>query len=67
MVCNSRRRKAMKKRDHENFIKEITQPAIYEYDNRRYIVTPHFNKDGKETLGELLLKMMKDDIENNRI
>jgi len=57
----------MKKRSSDKLIKEITQSTAYEYEGRRYIVTPYFRKNGVETLGSLILKMMKYDIENNRI
>ena len=57
----------MKKRVPDKFIKNIAQSAAYEYEGRRYIVTPYFKKKGTETLGSLVLKMMKNDIENNRI
>lgn len=57
---------SMKRRDSDKFVKDIAQSVSYEYENRRYIVTPHFKKKGVETLGSLILKMMKHDIENNR-
>lgn len=57
----------MNKRDSENYIKDITQPATYDYEDRRYIVTPHFQANGNETLGSLILKMMKNDIESDRV
>lgn len=56
-----------KKRSHDKLINEITQSAAYEFGGRRYIVTPYFKKNGVETLGSLILKMMKNDIENNRL
>lgn len=57
----------IKKLYHDKLIKEIAQSSAYEYIGRRYIVTPYFKKNGAETLGSLILKMMKNDIENNRI
>lgn len=57
----------IKKRSSEKLIKEVTQSAAYEYEDRRYIVTSYFRKNGVETLGSIILKMMKNDIENNRI
>jgi len=58
---------SMKRRNSDKLIEEITQSATYEYEGRRYIVTPNFKKNGVETLGSLILKIMIEDIENNRI
>lgn len=57
----------MDRRDSEKYIQEITRPATYEYEGRRYIVTPHFNKEGKNTLAMTILKLMKQDIEKMRL
>lgn len=58
---------SVKRRDSDKFIKDIAQSVSYEYEGRQYIVTPYFKEKGVETLGSLILKMMKSDIENNRI
>lgn len=39
-----------------NFMKEVT---TYMIDGKKFIVTPVFREDGRETFGSILMRLMK--------
>lgn len=54
----------MKKR-HANEVhaRLSEEPASYQIDNKTFIVEPVFQKKGTETLGNVLLRLIKSDAE----
>ncbi len=42
--------------------KNLSHPATYQVDGRTFIVEPVFQTSGQETIGTVLLKLMKSEI-----
>ena len=40
----------------------LEKVSTYEVDGKRFIVTPVFQKDGRESFGSLLMRLMKADV-----
>jgi len=45
----------------ETEISLIEEPQAYKFQNRTFIVEPVFKKDGNETIGTILMKLMQSD------
>ncbi len=41
----------------------LNEKTTYRYDNRSFVVEPVFKEEGPETLGDVLLRLMKADSE----
>jgi|GEM_PF-4633181 len=41
----------------------LYEPVLYQIQNKTFIVEPVFKTDGQETLGSILIRLMKSDIE----
>lgn len=41
--------------------KEMTKETTYQIKNRTFIVTSVFREDGRESIGRILMRMMKDE------
>ena len=37
----------------------IAQPSTYTVDGRKFVVTPVFREDGKETFGTIFMRLLK--------
>ena len=48
---------------HEHDKNFLSEPISYQIQNKTFIVEPVFKSDGQETLGSILMRLMKSDIE----
>ena len=48
---------------HEINNDALYEPILYQIQNKTFIVEPVFKTDGQETLGSILMRLMKSDIE----
>ena len=45
----------------------MEETTVYHFEDRSYIVQPVFKTEGSNTLGAILLRLMRSEYENNRV